>query len=360
MLQARVELAQALLRENAGRTALDLLDKAPEEQKRTLGFLVERNWALMALKEFVAARRAVDEGLKRARASALLLQDGLLRLQANDNAGARRSLEEVLKQNPEDVRALDALALSFATQKQPGVAVQKVKEHASQHPKSAALQMALGRWLVRTGNRAEARKAFQAAEAAAPNWPIPMLALAELDIGENKLAEARQTLAKHAASEAGNPHAQMLLAMAEHKAGNLEAAIQQYRKVVELDPRNLAAMNNLAYLLADVGNQPDEALKYAQQVKELAPKSVFVDDTIGWAYFRKGIYSTAITYLEAAVKQDGTAIRRYHLAMAYMKAARVREGETMLESALAIDPNLPEARAAKQLLAEVGQDKGQL
>ena len=34
-------------------------------------------------------------------------------------------------------------------------------------------------------------------------------------------------------------------------------------KVLELDQRNIAALNNLAFLLAD-GNPADEALKFAQ------------------------------------------------------------------------------------------------
>ena len=47
------------------------------------------------------------------------------------------------------------------------------------------------------------------------------------------------------------------------------------------------ALNGLAYLLAET-RQPDEAIKYAQKAKELAPDSPAVDDTLGWTYFQKG------------------------------------------------------------------------
>jgi uncharacterized protein HemY len=39
-------------------------------------------------------------------------------------------------------------------------------------------------------------------------------------------------------------------------------------------------------------------LKYARQAAELAPESATVEDTLGWIYYRKEIYGTAVTYLE--------------------------------------------------------------
>ena len=84
-----------------------------------------------------------------------------------------------------------------------------------------------------------------------------------------------------------------MLAEIELQAGNSAAAIAQYRKVLEKDSRNLMALNGLAYLLADQANQPDEALQYAQQAKELAPNNAAVDDTLGWVYYCKGLYPIA-------------------------------------------------------------------
>ena len=49
---------------------------------------------------------------------------------------------------------------------------------------------------------------------------------------------------------------------------------------------------------------------------------------------------------------DGTAIRRYHLAMAYKRARDDDKAAKTLSAALKLDPNLPEARVATQMLAE--------
>ena len=105
----------------------------------------------------------------------------------------------------------------------------------------------------------------------------------------------------------------------------------------------------MAYLLAE-SKQPDEALKYAQKAKELAPDNAAVDDTLGWTYYQKGLYSLAVTHLEGATARDGTPRRKYHLAMAYCKAGDPKRGRQAYDAAYKMDPNLPEAQAARQVL----------
>jgi Flp pilus assembly protein TadD len=141
----------------------------------------------------------------------------------------------------------------------------------------------------------------------------------------------------------------MLLAQLDTVEGKNAAAIEHFRKVIEADEKNALALNSLAYLLADSG-QPDEALKYAQKAKELAPENAAIDDTLGWTYYRKGMYSMAVNHLESATAREGTARRRYHLAMAYAKAGDPKRGRQAFDAALKLDPNLPEAQQVRQML----------
>ena len=80
-------------------------------------------------------------------------------------------------------------------------------------------------------------------------------------------------------------------------------------------------------------------MKFAQKAKELAPDDASVADTLGWTYFQKGLYSLALTNLEGATAKDGTAVRRYHLAMAYLKAGDPKPGRQTLDVALKMNPN---------------------
>ena len=72
-----------------------------------------------------------------------------------------------------------------------------------------------------------------------------------------------------------------------------------------------------------------------------APDNATVQDTLGWIYYRKAIFSTAVSYLETAVKKEPTPRRQFHLAMSYLKSGRRDQGEKTLQLALQQDPKLP-------------------
>jgi tetratricopeptide (TPR) repeat protein len=169
---------------------------------------------------------------------------------------------------------------------------------------------------------------------------------------------ARQVLDPLLVSKTGEFRARNELGFVEAKAGNYAKAIEHLRKVVEAEPQNVIALNNLAYLLADHTTRVDEALKYALKAKELAPNDIMVDGTLGWAYFQKGMYEVALRYLKDAVNREeknvvnGTAIRRYHLAMAYAKTSDEQNASKALNAALKLDPNLPEAETSTRAVLE--------
>jgi tetratricopeptide (TPR) repeat protein len=347
---ARIELAQILIATRGADSALKLLDEAPEEQRRTGAVILQRNWALLALGRKEEARKGIDQALAIGRTSEALLEDSVLKLDQKNFSGARASAEEALKADPGNTRALGALVETYAAQKQIPAGVQKAREYAARQPASAAMQQFLGQLLSQNGDRGGARKAFEAAKAGSPALAAPELSLAELDVAEGKRDEARKRLSAVVASHPNEAAGRLLLAQLEMEDGKPAAAIEDYRKALALDGKNAGAMNNLAYLLAE-SNQEDEALKYAQEAKQMAPDSPVVDDTLGWTYYRKGMYPMAVTYLESAVSKDGTARRKYHLAMAYLKTGDSKRGRQLLDAATKMDPKLPEADAARQLFS---------
>ena len=117
------------------------------------------------------------------------------------------------------------------------------------------------------------------------------------------------------------------------------AAVERYRAVLAIDSINLIALNNISTELA--ATNPDAALGYAQKALEVAPRSPAVQDTLGWIYFRKGIYNTATEYLRTAVATEPNPQRQYHLALCYLKSGQARLGQELLQTAIQQDPNLP-------------------
>jgi len=223
-----------------------------------------------------------------------------------------------------------------------------MREYGSKHPASAAVQQFLGETLAANGDRPGARKALEAAKAAKPAFLEADFALAELDAAEGKRDEARKRLSDVVSTHPDNKKGHLMLAELEITSGRTAPAIEQYRKAVALDDQDAMASNALAYLLAEI-KQLDDALKYALKAKELAPDNAAVDDTLGWVYYQKALYVLSVVRLEAAVAKDGTAVRKYHLAMAYLKAGKSDRGRETLAAALKLNPNLPEAQAAREV-----------
>lgn len=351
---ARIELARLLVGTGAAKSALQLLDERPAP--KNLNFILQRNWALIALNDQAELRKGIDRGLAIAKAPDLLIQEAILKLRQQDVATGQALLGQVLDSNPGNVTALDILAQSYLGQKQAAAAKEKIREYVSKSPKSASVQLFWGQFLVHAGDRKAAREAFAAARTLSKRPESADLALASLDIAEGKLDDARKKLSTVLAVHPANLQAQWLLAIVEEESHNYLAAVESYRKVLESAPDNVFALNNLAYLLAEYGAQPDEALKYAQHARELMPDDAAVADTLGWVLFRKGMFSTALPHLENAVAKEGTARRKFHLAIAYLKLGDTKRGYETLQSALQMDPTLPEAKLALQMAgAEAGR-----
>ena len=112
----------------------------------------------------------------------------------------------------------------------------------------------------------------------------------------------------------------------------------------------MIALNNLASRLVSDTDQIDEALKYAQRAKELDPDNVVIEGSIGWVFYRKGLYDSAVVHLRNAVEKAPTALRKYHLAMAYFRTGDRPNGRQMFEAARRMDPSLPEAAVTSQLM----------
>lgn len=348
LLAIRIELADTFI--SAPKLALDLMNAAPQQQRHLLPAIVMRNWALLASGDFEEARKGIEEGLAQSKAPELMLEDAVLKLNQHQVKSGRLALEEVLRKDPDNVRALRALANSYFFGKEESAGIAKVKEYAGQQPSSAPVQGYLGEVLLIAGDRAGARAAFLTSKNADPNFQPADVGLALLDSKEGNLDSARRTLRRLIDGKKPNSLAAVRLAMIEESAHDYPAAIAAFKKALETRTGDWFSLNDLAYCLILTG-QVDEALKYAQQAKEIAPDNPFVTDTLGWALYNKGMYDAAVRQLEP-LKNDPAAAHRYHLAMAYFKRGDVARGQTILDAAHQMEPNSPEARMAQQIAAE--------
>ena len=348
----RIEAAQNLVASGDAKLRSPCWIRHRRVRKTLTSVLVARNWTLWALGDMAEMRKGIDLGLSHGPSPEFLLQDGVWELRAGKFAAARVSLEQALKIDPGDVRALGALNQAYVADKQNATALQKMKEYASREPKSAPVQEFLGVLLTANGNRQEARAAFEAAKAADPAFVRADLSLVQLDVVDGKMDDAQHRLQTILTADGSNTTARLWLGNVETTKGNRKAALEDFRQVVAVDPNNPQGLNNYAYLLAEVGKQPTEALKYAQKAKELKPGEAEYSDTLGWILYREGLYPNAVSELERATSKGNDPTWKYHLAMAYAKAGDFERGKASLQAALKLNPNLPEAKMAQVVLGE--------
>src|SRR5207248_1882981 len=113
------------------------------------------------------------------------------------------------------------------------------------------------------------------------------------------------------------------LGAAYERKGEHEKSIARMREVLELDPENANAMNHIAYTLAQMGGDFDEAEKLVGRALELKPDTGAFLDSLGWIYFHRGEYARAAETLERAVAQTpGEPTMEEHLGDAYARLAK--------------------------------------
>lgn len=350
-LDARLELVRSLREGHHPEAALAYLDKMPNDQKGRLDSLSHRNWLLFDLHRDSELQALLRRELEVRRDPTFLLQQALLHMRQKQFAAARNCLEEMLRSNPEEPRAVDTMLASYLAQNQRAASLDWLQKHVAQRPGSAPMRYMLGQWQAGSGDLQAARASYQQAIALDPKYKPAELELAKLDMGTGNLGPARQVLEGLLKSDPWDVPARMVLASLEEKAGNLTAAGEHYQLVLAADPNHAVALNNLASILAEYAGTVEEALAHATKAFELAPASPEVNDTLGWIYYKKQLYPRAVQYLETAVKMRPNAIHKTHLGLSYLGMGRGRLAEKTINEALAMQPNLVEAQAAKVQVA---------
>jgi tetratricopeptide (TPR) repeat protein len=155
-----------------------------------------------------------------------------------------------------------------------------------------------------------------------------------------------------------------LIGMLEEARENFTEAEKNYRKALELAPGSPIPANNLAWIIADKGQgNLDEALTLAQAVVNKNSTVAGYYDTLGWVYFKKGLFSPAVEQLKKAVVLDEAEAKRtgnpvnasYRLRLGTAlassgdKLSARREVETSLKNEQSLSQK--EAQNAKNLLA---------
>ncbi len=99
-----------------------------------------------------------------------------------------------------------------------------------------------------------------------------------------------------------------------------EDSIKTMKAVIELNPKHANALNYLGYTYADLGINLDEAEHLIKEALKHKPDDGYITDSLGWVYFKKGLFVEALNLLKKAVELvPDDPIMLEHLGDAYHK-----------------------------------------
>lgn len=288
---------------------------------------------------------------------------GLLYQLAKRDNEARKSLKKALEIDPRQIDALGLLVGMHLRKKEFDEALSLCKMQQSKIgdlPRGhAAIESLMGKIYQAKGEKQAAELHFKKAVETDPNLLGPYVSLARIYLSGDRWQEAVQEYENILKKNPKFLPAYMALGAIYDQRGIGEKAETFYRKALEIKKDFAPAANNLAWGLATRGGNIDEALGYAQIAKEQMPKNPAIMDTLGWIYYLKGSYLTAISEFQDSITLDPeNPVIRYHLGMALYKGNQFKQAKETLERALSISGTFRGAEEARNALENIKKSPG--
>jgi tetratricopeptide (TPR) repeat protein len=285
-------------------------------------------------------------------------------LAENKSDEAAGFYENALAIESTNFNALSGLVRLYARNNEMSKAHARLDQILGAYPSNASLHylkaQAYGFERNSTQAEAELRKTLDLD----PNYIAAYSSLGALFINTNQQERAIAEYQKILERRPDNATAYTLIGMLDDSRKNYDAAADSYRKALGKDQNSVIAANNLAWLYAVNGNgNLDEAVRLAQGVVQKNPSVPGFVDTLGWVYYKKGLYGAAVEQLQKAVALDERATKdnngnaapnfHYHLGMALKAKGDKEAARRELELAVRLSEKAPfaEAGEARNVLA---------
>jgi cellulose synthase operon protein C len=306
-------------------------------------------------KQYLAADDYIHRSLlKEPNNPAAYVQLGNLRSVQKQYPEAQKAYQQALDQDPNSTDALGGVLNVDLEEKQPDKAIATVKTQLASHPSNVGFHIMLGQLLMdEQKDLAGAEAEFkQASDLDKKNSE----AIIKLGVVQNERGNVDQALQTYLNGSKTNPKEITFYLLAGgiyESRQDWDHAKQQYQKVLEIQPENPLASNNLAYVMLQQGGNIDVAFAMAQTARRQLPDNPNSADTLGWAFYHKHVYTSAITLFKEAVKKDpDNALFNYHLGLAYAKSGQAALARQQLDRVVKIKPNFPGVDELRQAVDE--------
>jgi tetratricopeptide (TPR) repeat protein len=282
---------------------------------------------------------------------------GVLAISEKKYKEAEDIFQQLQQYAKDDPRVISGLAEAYKGENQSGRALQLLQDEVKRSPNSPMLHGLLAQFAGMSGNYDIAIAQYKQMAAANPKSIDIPIRLGEAYEAKGDLPNAIASFEKAEQTDPKSVPAAVVLAQAYYSEGKTGEAMSGYRRVLALQKDEPRALNNLAFLMLEAGESPDEALKMAQRglqvVREPGLKAS-LSDTVGWAYFKKRMYDEAVQTFQSLVQANtGNATFRYHLGAALYEKGDRQRARTELQAALAAKPNPADEPKIRELIGKL-------
>jgi tetratricopeptide (TPR) repeat protein len=280
---------------------------------------------------------------------------GALEMQYKNLSAARTAFENALKLSNNNPVPLEQLINLDLIENKKAEALARVQKLVESDRKESAYQLLLGQVQQACGNLEAAEAAYREAVKTNPEDRNAIFLLARFYVATQKTEKALENLAVVVEKNPKDSGAWMLQGMLLEEKGRYDQAKTAYEKVLAINPKFPAALNNLAYLYSERFNRPAEAQDLATRARELQPNDPYSGDTLGWILYRQGKYAWALNLLKESAQDLPTSPEvQYHLGMIHYMMGEEASARAAFDAAIKLSsdfPGMDDCRRRLQLLS---------
>jgi len=238
-----------------------------------------------------------------------------------------KGFKEMVSLRPKDARLREKVAYIYIKEGKYLEAMGQLEEAIRIDPDgSADAHNNLGTIYSMMGRNDEAMSEFLKAVEIDPRSVLAHMNLGALYLSKGMHEKAEEEFLKVVEIDPKFPRSYNELGVIYSDRGDVERAEKFYRKAMEADPSYPDPYNNLAWLFVKNRLNLDEAIKLAKKALELQSDPTFYD-TLGWAYYLKGMYREAHSSLARAMEMDPyNALYQEHMYKIKQALVNEREG----------------------------------
>lgn len=342
-------LAGVYLANSKPKQANAALDRAMALAPQNAAIASEAGTLLMRANQYDGAlarfRKATELAPKNAQ---YWLNTGKAQLALNQQLAAHDSFERALRIDPEWLPAVTGLTLIDLHSKNYSSAMSRVNEYLKSHPENPDGLVLQAEVEAASGHLSRAALALREAQKHRPSAAVAVR-LFQIREAQHK-PDPQAPLENWLKLRPGDLTVRMVLGNYYLTANKLKPATAAYEMVVKASPRNVAAVNNLAWAYGKL--KDPRALSMAERAYKLAPKSANVLDTYAWILARDNKVRRALPIAEQAAKvSSGAPDIEYHYAYILAHAGHRGEARKVLKKLLARKVKFEQKSAAQKLLA---------